>query len=365
MKKENIDIVVQLIIRKKLAVPFISWGIQKSRNEFDSYTQAERIVETHAKRLTERMQSSRESWVCPILPGFSERSPSARSNTGRAILQAYTSSPSQDADSYYRWDPVLYEWSCVVKEVTLFRGATGQNMDKIFGPGSHQDLFTPWNCLFLNPAVGEALSNGLVAIVPDIDLEPITSKAAQDDERLEQWERMPVKEYKLFVLSQRSKEVMTESFIKEQHGIRTLLDLHERKLQFRTDFRPKEKYLWWAFMFSVLKRAWRQDQQEKETFQQDVSEAARYWGVQTEHVKRDQVRGLLEEFGQDIEGILPVRADIDNCHEAGDEGTSYHAAAALVCQTIECAMPRKAECVEDEETDIDDDDYFKDRFLDR
>ncbi|KAF5001519.1 hypothetical protein FGRMN_990 [Fusarium graminum] len=353
MKKENIDIVVQLSVRKKLAAPFLSWGIQKSKKDFDSYTQVERIIETHAKRLAAQMQSSREAWISPSLLSIGQRRPNARDDAGWAILQAHTFNPSQDAGSYYRWDPVLYEWSCAVKEVTLFQASTTEDMEEIFGPGSHQDLSTPWNCLSLNPTVGEALSKGLITIVPDIELDPAPSRLVQNDERFREWERMPVKNYKLMVLSKCSKDVTARNFIKDQHGIRTLLGLHERRLQFKTDFRPKAKYVWWAFMFSVLKRSWRQDQEEKVSFKQEVSEAARYWRNQNDYIEKNQVVGLLEEFGHDVGSNLPVGSEKDSCDEAGGGGTSYRAAAALVYQLIDTEMPRER-YVEDEETDIDD-----------
>lgn len=36
-----------------------------------------------------------------------------------------------------------------------------------------------------------------------------------------------------------------------------LSDLHERKLHFKTDFRPRARYVWWTFLSAVLQARWR------------------------------------------------------------------------------------------------------------
>ncbi|KAF4458750.1 hypothetical protein FALBO_14504 [Fusarium albosuccineum] len=45
-------------------------------------------------------------------------------------------------------------------------------MDDIFGKGSVDEIFSPLNGLFLHVKVEAALDKGLIAIVPDVDLEP-------------------------------------------------------------------------------------------------------------------------------------------------------------------------------------------------
>jgi hypothetical protein len=42
----------------------------------------------------------------------------------------------------------------------------------------------------------------------------------------------------------------------------SLLDLHGRQLNFRTDFRPRDRYVWWTFMKAILVNGWRQKQTE-------------------------------------------------------------------------------------------------------
>jgi len=72
----------------------------------------------------------------------------------------------------------------------------------IFGLGAKADIFSPENGLFLDE---EILDQGLIAIVPDVDLQPKDkdlphADLAERNQRLRDWEKASTKEYKVVVL---------------------------------------------------------------------------------------------------------------------------------------------------------------------
>ena len=56
-------------------------------------------------------------------------------------------------------------------------------MDAIFGEGSQSELFSAVNGLFLHKEIEAALDKGVIAIVPDVDLERYESLEPSDDKQ--------------------------------------------------------------------------------------------------------------------------------------------------------------------------------------
>lgn len=310
-------------------------------------------------KLAERMKSERESWVrlsaaskasLGLDGGASQRDKTAQTKMRKTMREAYC----PDAGDRALWDPVFVKWesALVMKAVHLYPWKQNQTMDGIFRPWSHKDLFSPYNGLFLHPDIEDALVKGHIAIVPDVELEPADTKLPQNDQRerndrLLEWESAEVKNYKLVVLNKSHKEVNRMWF---RNGGETtkLLQLDGRKMVFRTDFRPRARYVWWTFMFAILKNAWGQSQQEREKDPEhiEVSRVARYWGTRKDYVKRNQIRGLVEEPGHDIKSILTIDQDEyenwgedEEKYKDEEEGESYRAAGALVQQVDESMVP--------------------------
>ncbi|SPJ85114.1 uncharacterized protein FTOL_10972 [Fusarium torulosum] len=339
--------------------------MEKSKDVFDSWTQIGQIVKTHAMKLAERMKSERESWVrlsaaskvdLGLDGGAGQRDNTAQTKMRKTMREAYC----PDAGDRALWDPVFVKWesALVMKAVHLCPWKQNQTMDEIFGPGSHKELFSPYNGLFLHPDTEDALVKGHIAIVPDVELEPADAKLPQNDQRerndrLLEWESAEVKNYKLVVLNKSHKEVNRVWF---RNGGETtkLLQLDGRKLVFRTDFRPRARYVWWTFMFAILKNAWGQSQQERE---KDL-----------EHI---EIRGLVEELGYDIKSILTIDQDKyenwgedeekykdeEEEEEEEEEGKSYRAAGALVQQVVESMVPHSlVKNLDESDTDEEEED---------
>ncbi len=108
-----------------------------------------------------------------------------------------------------------------------------------------------------------------------------------------------VKDYKVIALDPQHNEVTKLLFLTD--GINRLPDLHGRKLIFKTDFRPRARYVWWTFLAAVLKTGWQQ-KTSTET-KAVVHKANRYWDTKGRYVKKN-ILGFVEELGQDVDSIL-------------------------------------------------------------
>ncbi|KAF4443147.1 hypothetical protein F53441_11546 [Fusarium austroafricanum] len=87
----------------------------------------------------------------------------------------------------------------------------------------------------------------------------------------------------------------------------------------------------------------------------EVRKADHYWGTMGRYVKENQLRGLVEELGQDIDSISSDDSD-DVEREICPEDTSYQLAGALVKGIIESTEQsgRDRECSVDESDKGDD-----------
>ncbi|KAF4976145.1 hypothetical protein FZEAL_7164 [Fusarium zealandicum] len=345
------------------------------RRQCLGWRQSRSIMSKHIAKLGDRAKSSRESWVRLFitskvgldLPGRAgPRDSSAQANMAQAMDEAYCPVPIFDG---YRWDPVLHIWyeSEVIHAAHLFPWRQSQSMDDIFGKGSVSEIFSPLNGLFLHKTVEAALDKGLIAIVPDVDLEPAGPDLPELDrqehsDRCREWESRVIKDYKVIVLNKTSPEVNKVKFPSERFRISTLLELDGRKLVFKTDFRPRARYIWWTFLNTVLHTAWHQSQKNN-VQHQEVRKSTRYWGSRGNYVKENQLLGFVEELGQDVESILSVQADSEGegLYDRPGKEPEYQAVGALVHEAISKAGRRYdengLECVESDDEDEDEEDY--------
>ncbi|CEI63217.1 unnamed protein product [Fusarium venenatum] len=160
----------------------------------------------------------------------------------------------------FRWDPILGQWGyeVVTKPAHLFPWSEKVFMNEIFGAekGEINEVFTPHNGLFTNPKIKEALDKGYIAIVPDIDLEPIDHWQPFNNAecgKAKAWEDRSVKDYKIIVID-------------KQHAERG--DLNARHVQ------------------------------------HELRKYTRYWGTGGKYVKKSQLLGLVQELGPDVGSFL-------------------------------------------------------------
>ncbi|KAI2620582.1 hypothetical protein GGR54DRAFT_105488 [Hypoxylon sp. NC1633] len=342
--------------------------------QITAYRQAEEIAQKQASRL----QQSRTGLLAVFFSlftgspqglnikaaGVGRRDASAQSNMFQQMRDKYC----PDAPEGLLWDPIIGRWELKnnLHAAHLYAWRQVESMNAIFGLGARDDVFSPVNGLFMLGDIEKALDQGLIALVPDVDLEPKDSRLpntdlAERNQRLRDWKKSQIKEYKVIVLDHDNKQTKTPKW-RDDHGeLQTLAKLDGRPLKFHTDFRPRARYVWWTFMNAILQTSWRQKPTEKNVLRQEVAKATRYWGTRGRYVKKNMLRGFVDELGQDIESIL------ENADEDGDTGDADPVALAVlasetVFRTQEAAKgdgddDEEEEYDEDEDEDEDDDVY--------
>ena len=339
---------------------------QKLKQQYLGYSQKETITTRQVTRLEKRAGQFRDTffWLFTsaktglnISTGVGTRDSSAQSNFVAAMRQAYC--PSEDEMA--RWDPVLGEriHAGISSAAHLYPWRQVDSMDAIFGKGSRDEIFSPLNGLFLHTDIEKALDYGFIAIVPDTELEPRNPLQPLDDlaerqQRIKDWESQPVKDYKVVVIDAKRKEVSTRKVL--NHGeLIPLSALHGRRLQFKTDFRPRARYVWWTFLSAVLQAGWRAGKGGTNPVESEVRKTVRYWGSRGPYVKKNMLLGFVEELGQDVDSILE-NSIVEE--EDGPEESDPHGVAIATSEII-----RKAEVQEKTEEDSDEDedgDYDED-----
>ncbi|XEV01737.1 hypothetical protein FSHL1_007024 [Fusarium sambucinum] len=237
--------------------------------------------------------------------------------------------------SFYQldhWDPILQQWHgrwCSPPS-HLFPRSEKAFMDEIFvaAKGEINEVFTPHNGLFIALEIQEALDKGYIAIVPDIDLEPIEPWQPFNNaefEKVKAWEDKSLKDYKIIVIDKQHEEVKVRPLeYALGKDIKRLIDLHNRKLIFITDFRPRERYIWWTFLNAILHTYWRGDLNARHV-QHELRKYTRYWGRGGKYVKKSQLLGLVQELGPDVGSLLA-----EGLEKRDGERLAFEAVHALV-----------------------------------
>ncbi|EQL03023.1 hypothetical protein G6O67_000674 [Ophiocordyceps sinensis] len=118
--------------------------------------------------------------------------------------------------------------------------------------------------------------------LPNIDLKvnDIGAHPVLDNEKLAAWQSQNVKDYKVWVLDKSNTKAYQKAFAPELgHPVETIAELYNRPLRFNTDFRPRSRYMWWAFLNSIQQFTARQPHNQSGVHQ-EVLDSKRYWGTQ-------------------------------------------------------------------------------------
>ncbi|KAJ5335473.1 hypothetical protein N7452_007876 [Penicillium brevicompactum] len=134
------------------------------------------------------------------------------------------------------WCPVLGDWrnNRSVVAAHLFGYMHGQaTMDAIFGKRKHLQLFSPQNGILVSAYIEDYLDSGKLIIVPDLEDRPKLTD-------LICWLKSPVRNLKMRVLDPNWSKMDTQ--ISRDLPLK-YKDLDNRRLIFKTDFRPAARYL--------------------------------------------------------------------------------------------------------------------------
>ena len=120
-------------------------------------------------------------------------------------------------------------------------------MDQLFGrdDNDREELFEPENGLMMLADAEKRIENGWMVLVPDVPADATTAQ-------LDTWSKVKVKEYKLRVLCPENANM--KQYIDHISG-RVWNDLDGQRVQFRSDHRPRARYLYWQFAVALLRKA--------------------------------------------------------------------------------------------------------------
>lgn len=167
-------------------------------------------------------------------------------------------------------------------------------MQGIFGETAKYELFSPKNGLMLLKPVEKAFDDGAIVIVPDIPNDPLP-------QQVEVWNKSNPKEFKFRILD--STVPCLQERISESAEEKTVADLDGKQLQFRSNFRPRTRYLYFMFCVAVLRLAWRcKNQNSEEALSKQLGKG--FWGTRGKYVRKGILLAFVEEIGHGIEFLV-------------------------------------------------------------
>lgn len=257
----------------------------------------------------------------------------------RAELKLKMNSKHPDPDKDMVWCPItgLYWAAEMIVAGHLFPWKSGQDtMDAIFGrPGDGaSELNRAENGILWSIGVEERFEAGHFVIVPDI------SDQAEQNE-IDYWEASSPKEYKIRVLNPRDAK-MTKKILDTE---KRWADLDNQRIQFKTNFRPRARYLYFTYCEAMLRRSFAGKHLE-------VSRAEigkRFWGTRGRYMREGMLLGFVEELGHEYDHLL--EGVIEEEEGAVPDKTAVFAANAHMQDLLKA---------DDESEDDDDDDDDED-----
>ena len=225
----------------------------------------------------------------------------------KALIEVCRSAGGPGGDEL--WCPVLGEYleRNTMKAAHIFPYAAGQEaMDNLFGrKNGRSELFEPENGLMLHMSVEVNIELGFMAIVPNIPDEPTKEERAA-------WSFSKVKSYKLEIINENAKghvKLMPFGFNDENGERLWWKSQHGRVLQFKSDFRPRARYLWWQSALSHLRKVWRYLEEKREP---DLKMRNKFfWGTKGSCIRKGPLFAIAEEVGVPLESLLDAAMDGD------------------------------------------------------
>ncbi|KAI0888328.1 uncharacterized protein GGS22DRAFT_185707 [Annulohypoxylon maeteangense] len=274
---------------------------------------------------------------------FGRRSSQEQSKMRAEMMDKYHEGESQEKKKDKIWEPVCGAWlrSEWVHAAHLYPAKSIEHMDIIFGEGAKKELMTASNGLFLCPDIEKALELGYIAIVPDVRLEPDVNEDPNTDminrrQHVKDWENSDPKEYKLIVLENSKslrKRLSTVFEFSSVYNIQSVKDLDGRRLTFRTNFRPRARFMWWTYLNAVVNLSYRNKPTRGIGVDKEVELGNRYWGTRGKYVKRNQLLGFVEHLGQDVASISSTLVLEHGIKEEGEEELPNATAVVVVANT--------------------------------
>ena len=277
--------------------------------------------------------------------GQGKRDSGEQSRFRKAVIESYNSAhPNFGRKNEFLWDPILNCWipERETQAAHLFAYNHGQTtMNAIFGPMNPPELFSPLNGLLLSSMTESLFDKGFFTVVPNLPENPSEKDVAA-------WNSLKVKEYKIRILNFQHPKI---DFV--IHPIKpelTWRSLNGSKLEFRNDFRPRARYLYFHYCLQILRLSWGHQKKNAEALKKKLGKA--YWGTPGRYLPRHMLLAFVEELGHEykpllLQGAIEDEADLDPADlNSTDSETLLKAALDQV----------KAPAIKDDGSDVDDED---------
>ena len=250
-------------------------------------------------------------------------------------------------------------------------GATQLTMDAIFGPqeqfkwrnqettqepGVRGELFRACNGIYLSAEALSRFGRGYFVIVPDLEVDCTKAQARA-------WQESAVKEYRVRVIRpdapamQKSMGPYNPRTWGNVDGTRVMWGDPGRRE--KSTFRPCARYLYWNYLTALLRNvhgkgrggATKGGRQGLATSADMGQIGRKYWGSAGAYVKKDMLRGFLEEVGHEYDEELTEAA-----MDPGSEDEPAELAVMTAIEDILCKNAAAEELYDDDNDDDDDDD---------
>ena len=229
--------------------------------------------------------------------GQGKRDSGEQSKFCAAIVAAYDSRDT-NPQSQWLWDPILKKFVSEqnARAAHLFASAHGQaTMDAIFGPMDSPELFSPLNGLILCQEIEDLFDKGFFAIVPRLPDDP-----SQAD--ISVWNHLDPKEYKIRILNFQHQNIdqFIHPLVREENL--TWRSLDGANVEFRNDFRPRARYLYFHFCLQILRLSWGHQHKDAGALKKELGRA--FWGMPGRYLPRNMLRAFVDELGHEYEALL-------------------------------------------------------------
>ncbi|CAD6591838.1 MAG: hypothetical protein ASARMPRED_005779 [Alectoria sarmentosa] len=224
--------------------------------------------------------------------GMGRRDPKIQSDFREALIKAGNSNhPHPNNDDL--WCPVLNGWVEHTTAAHIFPYNQGQAaMSNIFG--THNELHKIENGLILSTAAEERIGKGDIVLVPNVS-------DASSKQMMDEWSRSNPKQYKIRVLNPTAKHMnifhpcgkLTE---------KRWTDLDGNEVHFRSNHRPRTRYMYWLYCQTMLRRSWKAKAERHEKAKEELGK--RFWGTRGPYMKKNMLRAFVLEMGQEYEHLL-------------------------------------------------------------
>ena len=231
-------------------------------------------------------------------------------------------------------------------------GAGQAMMDNFFGRERENkpEMFEIENGMIISTDAEDKISSGQMALVPGV------REDASNDE-IDDWRESHPRPYKIHIFNPDSKEM--NKIVPPFFGVdmttrrqgQTWADLHGQNVEFRSDHRPRARYLYWQWMINMLKAVMQVNHRVDNPMPKEFGK--RFWGTGGKWIKKKYLLGLAEYAGHAFEW--------DNLLEAAQEPEKKEdnepdSAAAIVGAVQMRGGFLEELRDEDEDEDEDDDD---------